>query len=133
MDNVLDSSGDSSSDNVVVHQVAELLQNAGTEYLCRIEDSSLSPTLSQDKEHVQDLIRDEPAVKVNIPPNVLISAELLGEVGMFIKRSIPYRKIDVTYFSQSGLFVREVAAGATHGQAVLVHLVHLFVRCGERD
>ena len=128
---VLDSSGDSSSDNAV-QELAELLRNAGTEYLRRIEDSSLSQTLSQDEEHVQDLIRDEP-VKVEIPPNVLISAELLGEVGMVIKRSIPYRKLDVKYFSQSGLFVREVAAGATHGQAVLVHLVHLFVRCGERD
>ena len=42
MDNVLDYSGDSSSDNVV-HQVAELLQNAGTEYLC--------PVLSQMSKH----------------------------------------------------------------------------------
>ena len=110
------SSGDSSSDNVV-QQVAHLLLNAGTEYLRRIEDSSLLQTLSEDEEHVQDLIRDEP-VKVDIPPNVRISAELLGEVGIFMKRSIPYRKLDVTYFSQSGLFVREVAAGVRHGDGI---------------
>ena len=125
---VLDSSGDSASDNAV-QELAELLRNAGTEYLRRIEDSSLSQTLSQDEEHVQDLMRDEP-VKVDIPPNVLISAELLGEVGMVIKRSIPYRKIDVTYFSQAGLFVHEVAAGATHGQAVVsvAHSLNHFAR-----
>ena len=117
MDNVLDSSGDSSSDDNVVQELADLLRNAGTEYLRRIEDSSLLQTLSHDEQHVQDLIRDEP-VKVDIPPNVLISAELLAEVGMFIKRSIPYRKLDVKYFSQSGLFVREVAAGVPRGQAV---------------
>ena len=110
------SSGDSSSDNVV-QQVADLLLTPGTEYLRRIEDSSLLQTLSEDEEHVQDLIRDEP-VKVDIPPNVRISAELLGEVGIFSKRSIPYRKLDVTYFSQSGLFVREVAASVRHGDGI---------------
>ena len=68
---VLDSSGDSSSDNAV-QELAELLRNAGTEYLRRIEDSSLSQTLSQDEEHVQDLIRDV-SVKVDIPPNALIT------------------------------------------------------------
>ena len=116
------SSGDSSSDNVV-QQVADLLLNAGTEYLRRIEDSSLLQTLSEDEEHVQDLIRDEP-VKVDIPPNVRISAELLGEVGIFMKRSIPYRKLDVTYFSQSGLFVREVAAGVRHRHGDGISLGH---------
>jgi hypothetical protein len=79
-DLLLSSSEDSSSPDTAVKQLAELLLNAGTEYLRRIE-VSLSQSLSQDE---KDLIRDE-AVKVDIPPDVLISAELLGDVGMFIK------------------------------------------------
>jgi len=48
---------------------------------------------------------------------------------MFIKERVsPSRKLDVTYFSKSGLFVREVSCGATYGVAVVQVIRDIFIR-----